>query len=168
MNEVVALFRKISLGVYVIAVSDGRTQDAFTAASITQVSYEPLLLSLAINPEHASYKLLRAGEGWTVSVLRDDQMEWARRFGVRSLRDSDKMQGVRWARANSQLPFLEQALAYFDCRLVAEHPAGDHRVVLGRVIGGAVLTSDAGSKPLLYADTGDLDQSAALYPRHFD
>jgi flavin reductase (DIM6/NTAB) family NADH-FMN oxidoreductase RutF len=167
MNEIVTLFHTLTTGVYVVGVSDGAVRDAFTAASITQVSYQPLLLSLAINPEHASYKLLLAGKGWTVSVLRRDQIEWARRFGIQSPQGVDKMQGVKWESAGSGAPFLKEALAYFECRLVAEHAAGDHRIVLGQVVAGAVLMPESNAKPLVYADTGNLDQSAPLYPTSF-
>jgi flavin reductase (DIM6/NTAB) family NADH-FMN oxidoreductase RutF len=167
VNDIATLFHKLTTGVYVIGVSDGSVRDAFTAAAVTQVSYQPLLLTLAINPEHASYKLLLAGKGWTVSVLRHDQIEWARRFGTEAPHSVDKMRGVTWAAAGSGLPYLKQALAYLDCTLMAEHPAGDHRLVLGKVIEGSVLAADRNAKPLLYADTGNLDHSAALYPSSF-
>jgi flavin reductase (DIM6/NTAB) family NADH-FMN oxidoreductase RutF len=168
MSDMAHLFRTITLGVYVIAVDHGRNRDAFTAASVAQISYSPLLLALAINPQHASYGLLSASKAWTISVLGSGQIAEARHFGTHSLREGDKMQHVRWASAPSGLPFLEDALAYFDCRLVAEYEGGDHRIALGRVIGGAVLASGPKAKPLLYTDTGDLDGSAALYPNGFE
>jgi flavin reductase (DIM6/NTAB) family NADH-FMN oxidoreductase RutF len=167
MSEMVALFRTLTTGVYVIGVSDGSVRDAFTAASVTQVSYQPLLLAFAINPEHASYKLLLAGKAWTISVLHRDQIEWARRFGTPSAHGVDKMQGMQWGSTESGVPFLQQSLAYFDCRLEAEYAAGDHRILVGKVVAGAVLTSEANARPLIYADTGNLDQSAALYPVGF-
>jgi hypothetical protein len=37
--------------------------------------------------------------------------------------------------------------------------------VLGHVVGGRVLA--AGTEPMRYADTGNLDGSAALYPATF-
>jgi flavin reductase (DIM6/NTAB) family NADH-FMN oxidoreductase RutF len=166
MNDIFALFRKLTMGVYVVAAADGFTRDAFTAASVTHVSYQPLLLSLAINPHHASYDLLFSGRSWTISVLRADQIEVARLFGTQSRPRTNKMVAVQWANAPSGAPYLQEALAYFDCRMAAEFPAGDHRIVIARVIGGAVLT--ASGKPLIYADTGNLDQSASLYPAAFD
>jgi flavin reductase (DIM6/NTAB) family NADH-FMN oxidoreductase RutF len=60
---------------------------------------------------------------------------------------------------------LVDALAYFDCEVVRDIVAGDHRLVIGRVIDGAIV-SPAGD-PLLYAQTGDLDMSAGLYPQEF-
>ncbi len=56
--ELIALFRRLTTGVYVVGVGNPGRFDAFTAACIMQVSYRPLLLALAINPRHASYELL--------------------------------------------------------------------------------------------------------------
>ena len=165
-SPIVALFRKLTLGVYVIGVTDGRVRDAFTASSVTQVSYRPLMLSLAINPEHAAYPLLMASRTWTVNVLRDNQIELARRFGTASRPGLDKMQGMTWGAGRQGAPFLISALAYFDCSLAAEYPAGDHRIVVGHVTNGKLFAGQA--HPLGYADTGNLDQSADLYPSQFE
>jgi 3-hydroxy-9,10-secoandrosta-1,3,5(10)-triene-9,17-dione monooxygenase reductase component len=46
------------------------------------------------------------------------------------------------------LPGLTGALAWIDCVIEAEHPAGDHTIVIGRVVGLGVGKSTAG--PLLF------------------
>lgn len=165
MTEIVALFHRLTVGVYVIGVADGARRDGFTAAWVTQVSFDPLLLALSINPDNASYPLLRAGEGFTVNVLRRGQLELARRFGTRSGRDHDKLAGLRWRPGRNGAPILEDALAYFDCQLTGGMRSGDHELVLGRVIDGRILAQDA--EPMAYADTGDMDGSGALYPVKF-
>lgn len=162
MNEVAELFRRLSYGVYVVGVADGKQHNVFTAAWVMQASFEPLLLALSINQEHASYPVLKAGGGFTVNVLKQGQQDLARRFGTRSGRDEDKLAGIRWRPGRTGAPILEDALAYFDCELGGGILAGDHELVLGRVIGGKVL--DRNAAPLTYADTGDMDGSGALYP----
>ena len=165
VNEITELFRRLTYGVYVVGVAGGEERDAFTAAWVMQTSFDPLLLALSINPEHASHPLLHAGRGFTVNVLKQSQLELARGFGTRSGRDEDKLEGIRWRPGRTGAPILEDALAYFDCELAGHTPAGDHELVLGRVIGGEVL--DRSAPPLTYADTGDMDGSGALYPRKF-
>ena len=162
MSPVEAAFRRLTLGVYVVGVAvDGRA-DAFTAAWVMQASFDPLLLALSINREHASYPLLLAGRGFVVNVLTHEQLELARSFGTQSGRDRDKLAGVRWRPGRGGAPILEEALAYFDCRLDGSMPAGDHELVLGRVVEARVLDPEA--VPLKYAETGDMDGSSALYP----
>jgi flavin reductase (DIM6/NTAB) family NADH-FMN oxidoreductase RutF len=159
------LFRRLTLGVYVVGVADGGRHDAFTAAWVMQTSFDPLLLALSINPGNASYPLLHAGRGFTVNVLKQGQQDLARRFGTRSGRDEDKLAGIGWRPGRTGAPILEDAFAYFDCELAGHMAAGDHELVLGRVTEGKVL--DRNAAPLTYADTGDMDGSSALYPRNF-
>jgi len=162
LSEIAALFHRLSYGVYVVGVAAGDRRDGFTAAWVMQASFDPLLLALSINSSNASYELLHAGGGFTVNVLKQGQLELARRFGTRSGRNEDKLAGIRWRPGRTGAPILEQALAYFDCELAGRHRAGDHELVLGRVVDGKIF--DPGAAPLTYADTGDMDGSAELYP----
>jgi flavin reductase (DIM6/NTAB) family NADH-FMN oxidoreductase RutF len=165
LSEIAALFHRLSYGVYVVGVAAGDRRDGFTAAWVMQVSFDPLLVALSINSSNASYELLHAGGGFTANVLKQGQLELARRFGTRSGRNEDKLAGIRWRPGRTGAPILEQALAYFDCELAGRHRAGDHELVLGRVVDGKIL--DPGAAPLTYADTGDMDGSADLYPTSF-
>ena len=161
MNEIAALFRTLSTGVYVVGVSDGERRSAFTAAWVTQASFDPLLIVVSVNPQNASYDILRTGGVFTVNVLRRGQLELARRFGTTSGRDHDKFAGVSWHPGGNGAPVLDDALAYFECEVQNYHPAGDHELVVGRVAVGHLVDPDAA--PMLYAETGDMDGSAALF-----
>lgn len=159
------LFRRLTNGLYVVGVAHGNQRNAFTAAWITQVSFDPLLLALSINPAHASYPILMAARGFTVSILRQGQLELARHFGTQSGRVIDKLVGQRWQPALEGAPVLLDAAAYLECRLIDRHTAGDHELVLAQVVGGRVLA--AAARPMTYAETGNLDGSADLYPPTF-
>jgi len=161
----VDLFRRLTNGVYIVGVAHGAARNAFTAAWITQVSFDPLLIALSVNPEHASYPLLVGARAFTVSILAADQIEVARHFGTQSGRDVDKLAGQPWTPTAAGIPFLSTAVAYLECQVIEEHAAGDHRLILATVTGGDVLSPDAG--PLGYHDTGNLDGSADLYPPSF-
>ena len=165
MSQIGDLFHRLTLGVYVVGVADKQRQDAFTAAWIMQVSFDPLLLAVSINPDNASYDLLHASGGFTVNVLKQGQLELARRFGTRSGREENKLAGIRLRRGRTGAPILDEALAYFDCELLSRTRAGDHELVLGRVVNGEVLDQQA--VPLTYAETGDMDGSSGLYPKKF-
>jgi flavin reductase (DIM6/NTAB) family NADH-FMN oxidoreductase RutF len=159
------LFRRLNAGVYVVGVADGERRNAFTAAWLMQVSFDPLLLALSVNPGHASFPLLIGGGGFAVSVLSRDQLELARHFGTRSGRETDKLAGVSWRAGRTGAPILAGVVAYLECRLTGRIPAGDHEIVIARPVAGELLLPDA--IPLTYADTGDLDGSRELYPASF-
>lgn len=161
-TDIAALFRRLTAGVYVIGAAHELRLNAFTAAWLMQVSFDPLLLALSINPAHASYPLVHQGGGFTVSVLAEGQLDLARHFGTVSGRERDKLAGIAWRPGRRGAPILVNALAWLDCELAGGMRAGDHELVLGRVLDGAILSP--GVVPLTYAATGDLDGSSSLYP----
>jgi len=153
------LFKQISHGVYVIGVSDGDRQNAFTAAWVMQVSFNPLLLAISINPEHYSYQLLQVGGVCTVNVLGRDQYAIAEHFGRSG---KDKMAGFQWQKGKTGAPILSESLAYFDCQVSHYTDAGDHKIAVCKVIAAARLNE---GRPLLYSQTGDMDCSSELYKK---
>jgi flavin reductase (DIM6/NTAB) family NADH-FMN oxidoreductase RutF len=155
-----ALFQRLTQGVYVVGVAHEEARNAFTAAWVMQVSYDPLLLALSINPDHSSYLLLKEGRSFSVNVLKKGQLDLADHYG-RSTR-ADKLALMDWTTDRIGLPLLREALAWFECQVVSEHPAGDHVLVLGKVINGKLLDSEA--EPLRYCETGAMDGASTLYP----
>jgi flavin reductase (DIM6/NTAB) family NADH-FMN oxidoreductase RutF len=108
-----------------------------------QGSFDPLLLSLAVHREHASYRPLVESGAFAVSVLREDQMALAAHFG--------QPQGA-------------DKLASIACRVGrtgARSWSMRARTSIAR-IDGAILSPDAA--PLDYASAGGLDGSERLFP----
>jgi len=152
-----ALLKQISHGVYVIGVGKGERQNAFTAAWVMQVSFDPLLLAISINPGHYSYQLLQESGVCTVNVLGRDQYTIAEHFGRSA---SDKMKGFEWRIARTGAPVLAESLAYFDCEVSHYADAGDHKIAVCKVVTAAALNQGT---PMLYSQTGDMDGSSELY-----
>lgn len=157
-DNLVQLCQQLTHGVYVIAVQDTQREHAFTAAWVMQVSFAPLLVAFSINPKHYSYEILRAGGRCSINVLAKSQLALAAHFGNARIRD--KMAGQQWQRSASGMPYLPEALAYFDCRVSHSTSAGDHDIMVCKVIDGGCLNTGS---PLLYSDTGSMDASAELY-----
>ncbi|GAC1657925.1 MAG: hypothetical protein NVS4B3_24930 [Gemmatimonadaceae bacterium] len=162
-TDIVGLFRTLTCGVYVIGVRHGELRNAFTAAWLMQVSYDPMLLALSIHPQHESAHLLSRGRVFSVNVLATGQLDLARHFGTRSGRDEDKLAAVDWRDGITGAPILCNGLSYFDCLAMETIDVGDHQLVLGRVVDGGIIAPDAA--PLNYLDTGAMDGSDTLYPR---
>ena len=162
-NSIAALFQRLTQGVYVVGVAHGKTRNAFTAACVMQVSFDPLLLALSINPQHSSYGLLKQSGAFSVNVLRKCQTELAAHFGRPA--HADKLAATKWTPGRADTPLLRDALAWFECEVVGEHPAGDHILVLGKVIDGRLLDSEA--EPMAYRQTAAMDGASTLFPEGF-
>lgn len=155
-----AIFQRLTQGVYVVGVADGTTQNAFTAAWVMQVSFDPVLLALSINPHHSSYAVLQRGQAFSVNVLSKNQLHLAAHFGQSAA--AGKLDTVAWETGNTGAPLLRDAVAWFECQVTQETAAGDHTLVQGKVV--AAKLCDASAEPMTYRDTGTLDGAADLYP----
>ena len=162
--EIAELFRRVTHGVYVIGVAQGERRNAFTAAWVMQVSFKPLMFAVSINPGHSSYALLKDSGSFSVNVLARDQFDLALHFGQSAT--VDKLAGQAWHPSIHGVPMIDSGLAQFECRFESECTAGDHRVVVGRVVDGALLRADA--SPMIYRDTGDADGAAMFFPDRFE
>ncbi len=158
IKNVEQIVKQISHGVYVIAVSNGERENAFTAAWVMQVSFDPLLMCFSINPAHYSYKLLKTGGICTINVLAKQQYAIAEHFGTSGLKD--KMAGYQWHRAITGAPVLSESLSYFDCRVSRYAEAGDHKIVVCEVVDAGFLNT---GELMLYNETGNLDGSNEIY-----
>ena len=161
----VELFRRLTCGVYVVTAAHDDVRDGFTAAWVTQVSFEPLLVALSVNPGNATWTLIERSGRFAINVLAAGQLPAARHFGLQSGRERDKLAGVSTLAVADGAVVLADAVAWLDCRVQQRVPAGDHVVVIARVVGGDLVNPDA--TPLRYAETGEMDGSRALYPPRF-
>jgi flavin reductase (DIM6/NTAB) family NADH-FMN oxidoreductase RutF len=163
-GSVASLFQRLTQGVYVVGVAHRDLRNAFTAAWVMQVSFDPLLLALSINPRHWSYGLLKEGRAFSINVLKKSQLHLAEHYGRPASADK-KLALTEWTTGRFSLPLLREALAWFECQVVGEHPAGDHVLVLGKVINGKLLDSQA--EPMTYRETGTMDGASELFPDAF-
>lgn len=153
-----AVFKLLTQGVYVISVNSGQQQNAFTAAWVMQVSFDPLLICFSINPGHHSYPLLLEGQVCCISVLNNKDFRAADHFGQSS--SKDKMIDFQWLETKTGAPALADSLAYFDCRVDHYSDAGDHKLVICNVVEAAVINE---GEPMTYRDTDKMDGSSELY-----
>jgi flavin reductase (DIM6/NTAB) family NADH-FMN oxidoreductase RutF len=164
MSQAMAeLFKRITSGVYVVGVGAGERHNAFTAAWVMPVSFKPPMLAVSVNPQHTSYAQLKEEGVFSVNVPRRDRLDWVGHFAAPST--VDKLASVTWRVGKTGAPLLEDALARFECELAGNCPAGDHVLVLGRVVDGALLQPEA--EPLTYRDAWDISEAADLFPDSF-
>ncbi|MFJ2350555.1 flavin reductase family protein [Glutamicibacter sp. NPDC087673] len=133
-------------GITVITGHDSHGPVGFTCQSFYSVSIDPPLVSFSVMKTSASYPRIRDTGSFAVNVLSSGQGAVANQFARKG---GDKWDGIQWSTAVRGSPILDGTLAWLDCTIFAEHDAGDHCIVLGRVT--EVGTSPSGhTEPLLY------------------
>lgn len=113
----------------VTALRDG-VPVAMTANSFASVSLNPPLVLWC--PSHASVRHDTFAEArrYAIHVMAEEQQTLAAHFARSGL----DFEGVDWTPGADGLPFLSGCLARFDCEQVEVRKAGDHSIVLGRVL----------------------------------
>lgn len=164
-KDMARLFRSLTHGVYVVGVVDGVEVNAFTAACVMLASFDPPHLAVAVNAHHSSYRMLKKSSVFSINVLKQDQVDFARNFAGPASRE--KMAFTPWTTGRTGAPLLQEALSWFECRTAGELQAGTHALMLGRVINGRLL--DEASEPLNYRDVTALDEdyAAEAFPGSF-
>jgi flavin reductase (DIM6/NTAB) family NADH-FMN oxidoreductase RutF len=143
---------KIPYGVSVVTVGLGGSENGLTVSWLTQVSFEPPMLLFAIDKKHYSTELVEDVPSFVVNLLREDQANVAGHFARASTTKKRKIDEFPTRQTNNGVPILSDALAYYECDVVARHEAGDHYLVVGQITAaaivkdGAPLTSAAGMR----------------------
>ena len=84
----------ISHGVYIVTVRTKEKINGMTAAWISQVSFNPLLLMASIGLTKFSHDLIKESGYFAINTLDEDMQNYAAVFGFKSGRKADKFQGV--------------------------------------------------------------------------
>ncbi|OYD64924.1 UNVERIFIED_ORG: flavin reductase (DIM6/NTAB) family NADH-FMN oxidoreductase RutF [Burkholderia sp. CF145] len=132
----IADFRR-ALGAFVTGVTvvttiqpDGSPR-GFTANSFTSVSLDPPLILVCIAKTASSYQVFSQAPQFAVSVLAEDQKAVS---GVFASKAADKFAQVAWSARATGAPVVDNAAACFDCTTHDVVDAGDHIILIGRVV----------------------------------
>jgi flavin reductase (DIM6/NTAB) family NADH-FMN oxidoreductase RutF len=138
------LLGRFATGVTILTTKTAEGQPlGMTANSLSSVSLHPPLISVCVDREAEMHDVILQAPEFVVNVLASPQEVLARRF---SDKHEDRFDGIGYHLSPEGLILLDGALAHVVCERGATYPAGDHTIVLGRVVGGA--TNDG--RPLLY------------------
>ena len=104
-----------------------------TCNSFSTVSLEPALVLWSIRKESLSHPAFTQSGGYTVSILASTQQHLAMQFTHGT--QAERFHNVPVTHSTSSLrPRIQGAVAWFDCALETAVPAGDHDILIGRVL----------------------------------
>jgi flavin reductase (DIM6/NTAB) family NADH-FMN oxidoreductase RutF len=143
--EVMASF---AAGVAVVtALDQDGVPRGLTTTAVTSVSRNPPLLLVCVDRHSRTLPAIRHSGSFVVNFLDARHPDLARRFASKA---EDKFAALTWLAGTNGAPVLhEHAHAWVDCRVEREIEAGDHVVVIGEIVHGAV-SDDTGRRPLTY------------------
>ncbi|MEX5632804.1 flavin reductase family protein [Parafrankia sp. FMc2] len=119
-------------GVTIVTTADdtGRWW-GFTASSFCSVSMDPPLVLVCLAATAQCHSAFEQAERFIVHVVPPGHADLAVRFATRG---ADKFADAGFRSDERGLPVLDEACVTFDCAAHAVHPAGDHSILVGRVV----------------------------------
>ena len=143
--------RKLPYGLFVIGLVDGDKVGAFTASWISQCSFDPPQVMLAVKKGSNGLAMIQASRRFSVNVLGAEQTEIAAHF-IQQRPQSGNRLGVYAYRAGERTgaPVLEDVPAFAECQVKQVTPAKDHDVIVAEVM---AVTVRRDVKPLMLQDT---------------
>jgi len=136
---------RFASGVTVVTSTSGGQPVGMTCQSFSSVSLDPPLVLFVPAKTSRAWPLIQRSGTFCVNFLGVDQAEVSNTMASRGV---DKFAEVKWRpTAETGSPILDGVLGYVDCTIQAVHEAGDHFVVIGRVLD---LEMTEAEEPLLF------------------
>lgn len=135
---------RISGGLYIITAQKGEVSSAMLASWVTQASFKPLGLTIAVAKDRAIESMMHAGDKFVLNVLEEGNYQTLmRHFLKRFAPGADRFAGVKTQPATNGSPILTDALAYMECEVVSRMELSDHHIVYAIVDNGRVSNPEA-------------------------
>lgn len=127
------------------AASSEASHIGITVNSFTSVSLDPPLVLWCIDRRSRRYPAFANAPGFTVSILAGAHQDVSSRLAGAG---EHSLEGIALIATELGPPALADSLAVFECALESVQDAGDHAILIGRVLRFA--RHDGAGAPLVY------------------
>jgi 3-hydroxy-9,10-secoandrosta-1,3,5(10)-triene-9,17-dione monooxygenase reductase component len=131
-------------GLAIVATEVDKKPYGLTCQSFTSVSLDPPLISIFLTKNTGSLWAIDQTVKFTVSILNEHQSSLARVFAIPG---ANKFKDVSLLRSPSDLPIIDESLAWIECDVHTRFDAGDHIGILGLATSMGCIRD---TKPLVY------------------
>ena len=158
MKDLNNILKKLSYGHYVVTAlkpaEELKTRDkdylaAGTVNWLTQVSFEPAMIAVAIGQQSQLNETIDYSEHFTIHLLGPEQKEWIEGFAGKSTVANGKINGVAFEKRDHAL-ILKNCLGYITCLVAETTNTGDHTLHIGEVVAAELF--DTETTPLTTKD----------------
>ncbi|MFY1632167.1 flavin reductase family protein [Solwaraspora sp. WMMB335] len=142
------LMRAYPTGVVAITATTDRGSHALLVGSFFSVSLQPVKVGFCVGCRSTTWPDIRRAARFGIDILAADQEHLGAALAAPS---PDRLAGVPWRPSGTGVPVLSGVLAHLECTPAAEHPAGDHSIVVADVLS---IDSLRDQLPLVFCHRG--------------
>tara|TARA_B100000900_G_C20182554_1_gene554510 strand:+ start:36 stop:524 length:489 start_codon:yes stop_codon:yes gene_type:complete len=129
------LLRKIPHGLFICGVKDEENNEinGFTASWVTQGSFTPPLVVMAVRAEGSSHEIIKKNNKFSLNVLKSNQKDLAAVFFKPQKALGGRFESIEFKLGELGLPILIDSVGAVECIVVGQVSYGDHTVFVGEV-----------------------------------
>jgi flavin reductase (DIM6/NTAB) family NADH-FMN oxidoreductase RutF len=153
LDPIAEALEQMPYGLYIIGSKGEDNINGMMADWVMQVSFQPRLVLVSLENTSTTLRNVRHSKAFTVNLLDAESKALAAKFC--QPRDASKIQGRSDAASHviynkfdgvdyfegevTGVPILADAMMWLECQLEDEVAAGDHTLIIGRVLSGEVV-----------------------------
>lgn len=145
----------IPSGLFIITTHEDGVSDGYLASWVQQVSFSPLLVSLAINESRPGYQRIKNGQTFTINIVGDHEMGYLKHFWKGYSPSENPFKEIEHEITTDGGVVIKQAVASLDCQIESSIKPGDHEIVIAKVLASRVHTLEG--KPKIHLRKSGLD-----------
>lgn len=138
-ESLAAALGRIASGTFVLTARRDGQEIGRLMSWVQQCSFSPPQITVAINKAGGILDLLPEGSQFVLNVVAEGAKALIVHFGRGFAPGEPAFEGLEVRRDGDAPPILLAAHAYLRCEVAARADAGDHTLLIGRVLAGGVL-----------------------------
>lgn len=140
LDEVNGGLRLVDREIWLVTSGHRDRRGGLVATWVTVSSLDPdrPIVTVALAESHFTTELVVASRSLALHLITAEQIDLAWQLALESGRGRDKLAGLELRAGATGAPLLRNCLAWFDCRVFAEHRLGDRVYFWGQVVDGGM------------------------------
>jgi flavin reductase (DIM6/NTAB) family NADH-FMN oxidoreductase RutF len=146
----------IPSGLFIVCTIDSKgNKEGFLGSWVQQVSFDPLLITLAIRKGRPGYDHIMSGNVFSINIVGEEKSTFLKSFWKGYPPGQSPFGSIPHKVSKKGTIWIEEAKSVMDCILISKSQPGDHELVIAEVVASADLNADM--KPKTYTRKNGLD-----------
>lgn len=133
-------FGAMTYGIYVLTTFHEHKINGMIASWVSQVSYDPPVVMVAIHPNRYSHQLIQESGCFALHLLFRNQRDLLSRF--KGIDPEAKFHSIQWAKGTTGCPILKDCLGYLECIVKDTCAPGNHTLFIGDVVDAQIFSHE--------------------------
>jgi flavin reductase (DIM6/NTAB) family NADH-FMN oxidoreductase RutF len=139
---------RVPSGLFILTARAGERDSGILVSWVQQAGFSPPMITVAIRTDRAANHCLGTSHRFVLNQLARGQKALLRHFARGFAPDEDAFAGLTLHNTTASAPVLADALSYLEAEVASHIDSGDHRILLARVLNGALIHAD--EEPMIH------------------